>query len=108
MPPRRESGGITGVNRDVFQGFFCSCGNDAFVELTRRAADYGAAVANAFGTNQRIWCPKCHKFYTFRDGVWVDTTPITLPKREPKPERVAAIKKTQRRQPDLRHRDANS
>jgi len=72
------------VERDVFEGFFCPCGGDAFIGLTRRAVDYAEPVPNAFGTNAQIQCAKCHKVYTFRDGRWIDTTPTTLPPRTAK------------------------
>lgn len=85
MPPTKDRMGISGVERDVFEGFFCPCGNDAFLSLTRRAVDSGEPMPGAFGTNQRIQCAKCHRMYTFRDGRWVDTSPVTLPARPPKP-----------------------
>lgn len=84
MPPTRDSQGITGVAKDVFEGLFCECGNDAFVQLSRHAVDYATPMPGAFGSNQRLWCPKCQRYYTFRDGRWIDTTPVQLPARVPK------------------------
>lgn len=65
----RDDGGPP--SRPTFEGFFCDCGCDAFLQLHRFATDASVPQPGAFGTNNRVKCAGCGAFYVFRGGLWV-------------------------------------